>query len=129
MLLERHSGATYVPHQRYVIDRGVTTTGITAAVPTTLALVEAIGSSEKAQAIMEYAGVATELPGGPPYGYLYCAHIGRTKEQIEIRRVDRGSLDAHDYFVILGFRDWHVGERNLQNTISLHRGIQLQRCA
>ncbi|HEY0879848.1 MAG TPA: DJ-1/PfpI family protein [Zeimonas sp.] len=53
-----HPGATYVPHQRYVIDRGVaTTTGITASVPVTLALVEAIGGPEKAQAIAAELGV------------------------------------------------------------------------
>src|SRR5215831_429136 len=62
-------------------------------------------------------------------GNLDGAHIGRPKEQAEIRRVDRGSLDAHDHFVILGLRDRHIGERQLQNTLLLHRGIQLQRCA
>ena len=37
-VLERHPGATYVAHQRYVVDRDVaTTTGITASVPTMLA--------------------------------------------------------------------------------------------
>ncbi|MDT3680352.1 MAG: DJ-1/PfpI family protein [Burkholderiaceae bacterium] len=61
-LLE-HAGATYVPHQRYVIDRGVaTTTGITASVPATLALVEAIGGREKAQAIATELGVRSWTP-------------------------------------------------------------------
>ena len=62
-LLERHPGATYVPHQRYVVDRGVaTTTGITASVPTTLALVEAIGGREKAQALAAELGVTAWSP-------------------------------------------------------------------
>ena len=55
-LLKRHPSAVYVPHQRYVIDGAVaTTTGITASVPTMLALVEAIGGSEKARALANRA--------------------------------------------------------------------------
>ena len=62
-LIERHPSATYVPHQRYVIDRGVaTTTGITASVPTMLALVEAIGGRDKAQALAADLGVSTWSP-------------------------------------------------------------------
>ncbi|AGU51091.1 ThiJ/PfpI domain-containing protein [Variovorax paradoxus B4] len=62
-LLKRHAGATYVPHQRYVMDRGVaTTTGITASVPTMLALVEAIGGQEKAKALAAELGVASWTP-------------------------------------------------------------------
>ncbi len=61
-LLE-HPGATYVPHQRYVIDRGVaTTTGITASLPATLALVEAIGGPEKAKAIAAELGARSWQP-------------------------------------------------------------------
>ena len=62
-LLKRHPGAVYVPHQRYVIDRDVaTTTGITASVPTMLALVEAIGGREKAQALAAELGVDSWSP-------------------------------------------------------------------
>ncbi|KWT94045.1 MULTISPECIES: DJ-1/PfpI family protein [unclassified Variovorax] len=62
-LLRRHPGATYVPNRRYVVDRGVaTTTGITASVPTTLALVEAIGGRDRAQALAAELGVATWDP-------------------------------------------------------------------
>jgi putative intracellular protease/amidase len=51
-------GATHVPHQRYLIDQGVaTTTGITASVPATLALVEAIGGRDRARAVAEELGV------------------------------------------------------------------------
>lgn len=52
-------GATFVPHRRYVVDRGVaTTTGITASVPMTLALVEAIGGAARARALADELGVA-----------------------------------------------------------------------
>ncbi|RST49620.1 thiamine biosynthesis protein ThiJ [Variovorax sp. DXTD-1] len=62
-LHKRHPGATYVPHQRYVVDRGVaTTTGITASVPTMLALLEAIGGPEKAKAVATELGVASWSP-------------------------------------------------------------------
>lgn len=62
-LLERHPSAVYVPHQRYVIDGDVaTTTGITASVPTMLALVEAIGGQEKAQALAAELGVDSWTP-------------------------------------------------------------------
>jgi putative intracellular protease/amidase len=62
-LLKRHSGAIYVPHQRYVIDGSVaTTTGITASVPTMLALVEAIGGREKAQTLARELGVDSWSP-------------------------------------------------------------------
>jgi putative intracellular protease/amidase len=60
ILLKRHPSAVYVPHQRYVIDGSVaTTTGVTASVPTMLALVEAIGGHEKAQALATELGVAS----------------------------------------------------------------------
>lgn len=63
MLLKRHPGATYVPHRRYVIDRGVaTTTGITASVPATLALVEAIGGPDKARGLAAELGVSAWSP-------------------------------------------------------------------
>jgi putative intracellular protease/amidase len=62
-LLRRHPGATYVPNRRYLIDRGVaTTTGITASVPTVLALVEAIGGRNRAQALATELGVAARDP-------------------------------------------------------------------
>ena len=52
-----------MPHQRYVIDGSVaTTTGITASVPAMLALVEAIGGREQAQALATGLGVASWSP-------------------------------------------------------------------
>ena len=62
-VLERHPRAIYVPDQRYVIDRDVaTTTGITATMPTMLALVEAIGGRGKAQALAGELGVDSWSP-------------------------------------------------------------------
>ena len=62
-LLKRHPGCVYVPHQRYVIDGAVaTTTGITASVPTMLALVEAIDGRGKAQALATELGVDSWSP-------------------------------------------------------------------
>jgi hypothetical protein len=62
-LLKRHPSAVYVPHQRYVIDGSVaTTTGVTASVPTMLALVEAIGGRAKAQALAAELGVPSWSP-------------------------------------------------------------------
>lgn len=62
-LIERHPNAVYVPHQRYVIDRDVaTTTGITASVPTMLALVEAIGGRARAQALADELSVSSWTP-------------------------------------------------------------------
>jgi putative intracellular protease/amidase len=70
-LLKRHPGATHVPHQRYLVDRGVaTTTGITASVPTMLALVEAIGGRAKAEALAAELGAAAWDPAhdSTPFG-------------------------------------------------------------
>jgi hypothetical protein len=61
--LDRHPRAVYVPDRRYVVDRDVATaTGITASVPTMLALVEAIGGRAKAQALAVELGVDSWSP-------------------------------------------------------------------
>jgi transcriptional regulator GlxA family with amidase domain len=61
--MKRHPTAVYVPNQRYVIDRDVaTTTGITASVPTMIALVEAIGGRGKAEALAADLGVGSWTP-------------------------------------------------------------------
>jgi putative intracellular protease/amidase len=63
-LQKKHPAAVYVPNQRYLVDRGVaTTTGITASVPTMLALVEAIGGSGRARALADELGVSSWNPG------------------------------------------------------------------
>jgi putative intracellular protease/amidase len=62
-LLRRHPGATHVPNQRYVADRGVaTTTGVTASLPAMLALVQALGGRAKAQALAAELGVTAWTP-------------------------------------------------------------------
>lgn len=62
-VLERHPGATHVPHQRYLVDRGVaTTTGITASIPVALALVEAVGGRDKAAQIAAELGASSWSP-------------------------------------------------------------------
>jgi len=60
---KQHPSATFVPHRRYVADRGVaTTTGITASVPTMLALVESIGGEERARSLAAELGVESWTP-------------------------------------------------------------------
>lgn len=62
-IAKQHPGASFVPHRRYVADRGVaTTTGITASVPTMLALVEALGGEERARAVADELGVKAWTP-------------------------------------------------------------------
>lgn len=57
-LLSRSPTIQYVPDRRMVADRGVvTTTGITASVPTALAMVQAIAGSGRADALARELGV------------------------------------------------------------------------
>ncbi len=59
-MLKRHPSIRYVPDRRMVIDgRVVTTTGITASIPTTLMLIEAIAGADKARAVARDLGVAS----------------------------------------------------------------------
>jgi putative intracellular protease/amidase len=56
---ERHPTMRYVRDRRYVIDRGVgTTTGISASLPLSLALVEAVAGPERAKALAAEVGAA-----------------------------------------------------------------------
>jgi putative intracellular protease/amidase len=53
----------YTPNRRYVADHGVvTTTGVSASLPATLALVEAIAGHEKAASVAARLGVDNWLP-------------------------------------------------------------------
>lgn len=62
-LTDNHPDAQYVPHRRYVVEDNVaTTTGITASVPTMLALIEAIGGRDKAESLAAEFGVESWTP-------------------------------------------------------------------
>jgi putative intracellular protease/amidase len=57
-LRERHPSIEYVPNRRIVADRGVvTTTGISASMPMSLTLIEAIAGREKAEAVARGLGL------------------------------------------------------------------------
>jgi putative intracellular protease/amidase len=57
-LREKHPSMQYVPNRRIVVDRGVaTTTGITASIPMSLTLIEAIAGREKAEAVARDIGL------------------------------------------------------------------------
>ncbi len=57
-LRRKHPTMEWVPDRRYVTDNGVTSsTGITASIPTMLALVEAIAGRERAAAVAAHIGV------------------------------------------------------------------------
>jgi hypothetical protein len=59
-LREGHPTMRWARDRRYVPDRGVvTTTGITASIPVSLAVVEAIAGRERAAAVAESLGVAS----------------------------------------------------------------------
>jgi putative intracellular protease/amidase len=97
-LLER-PGATYVPHQRYVIDRGVaTTTGITASIPATLALVEALGGRAKAQAIAAELGVASWSPehDSTPFGLNFSRAVSYLWAKAAFWRREDWIVDVRD---------------------------------
>jgi len=57
-MLDRHPTIRYVKDRRFVVDRGVaTTTGITASIPMSLTLIEAIAGRDKAEAVGRHLGV------------------------------------------------------------------------
>jgi putative intracellular protease/amidase len=96
---DRHPGAIYVPHQRYVIDRGVaTTTGVTASVPATLALVEAIGGRAKAQALAAELGVDSWTPqhDSSPFRLGFGRAWDYALNKIAFWRRERWSIDVRD---------------------------------
>lgn len=59
-LVEENPSMHWVPHRRYVADRGVvTTTGVSASLPVSLALVEAIAGTERARTLADELGVSS----------------------------------------------------------------------
>jgi putative intracellular protease/amidase len=98
-IADRHPGASYVPHQRYVFDRGVaTTTGVTASVPTMLALVEAIGGRAKAQALAAELGVDSWTPqhDSTPYGLSFGRAWDYAVNKVAFWRHERWSVEVRD---------------------------------
>lgn len=97
--IERHPSAVYVPNRRYVIDRGVaTTTGITASVPTMLALVEAIGGRSKAQALAVELGVDSWNPvhDSSAFGLNASRMWSYVLNKAAFWRHERWRLDVHE---------------------------------
>ena len=69
-MLEADPTIRWVPHRRYVADRGVvTTTGVSAALPLSLALVEAISGRSEAGAVAARLGVTDWSRGHDSSGY------------------------------------------------------------
>jgi transcriptional regulator GlxA family with amidase domain len=57
-LRKEHPSMQYVPNRRFVVDHGVaTTTGITASMPMSLTLIEAIAGRDKAEAVARDLGL------------------------------------------------------------------------
>ena len=57
-LRDKHPAVRYVPDRRFVVDQGVaTTTGITASMPISLTLIEAIAGREQAEVVARDLGV------------------------------------------------------------------------
>ena len=57
-LREKHPSMQYVPNRRFVVDHGIaTTTGITASMPMSLTLIEAIAGRDKAEAVARDLGL------------------------------------------------------------------------
>jgi transcriptional regulator GlxA family with amidase domain len=57
-MLDRHPAIEYVADRRIVVDRGVvTTTGVTASMPVSLTLIEAIAGREKARTVARDVGL------------------------------------------------------------------------
>lgn len=59
-LQERHPSLRFVPNRRFVVDRGVaTTTGVSASMPMSLTLIEAIAGRGKAEQMAHELGIAS----------------------------------------------------------------------
>lgn len=98
-LVERHPTGTYVPNQRYVVDRDVaTTTGISASVPATLALVEAIGGRDKAQGLAAELGVPAWSPvhDSRPFYLDAGRRVSYLLSKVAFWRNEKWSVDVRD---------------------------------
>jgi putative intracellular protease/amidase len=98
-LRESHPTAIYVPHQRYVIDKNIaTTTGITASVPTMLALIESISGRDKAAALATEFGVASWTPvhDSSLFGLNFSRGFSFILNKLAFWRDDRMRVDVVD---------------------------------
>ena len=94
-----HPRASFVSNQRYVVDRGIaTTTGITASVPTTIALVEAIAGPERAKALAEELGVAAWTPAhdSSRFGLNGERRWGYVVDKLAFWRHEQRAIDVQD---------------------------------
>lgn len=138
-LPKRHPGAIHVPHQRYVFDRGVASaTGITASVPVSLALVEAIGGRDKAQALSDELGVDT---WGPVHDSSRFELNGRRRWNFIVNKAtawwrhERWSVDvtngSDDIALALAADAWSrtgrvsVVAASVSNVVTLRSGLKL----
>jgi putative intracellular protease/amidase len=98
-LLKRHPGAQHVPDQRYVVDRDVaTSTGITASIPTVLALVEAIGGTARAEAVAQALGVASwgTAHDSARFGLTFGRGLAYVRQAAAFWLDERWQVDVHD---------------------------------
>lgn len=98
-LLKRHPGAQHVPDQRYLIDRGVaTTTGISASLPATLALVEALGGTARAQAVAQELGVASwsAAHDSARFSLTFARGLAYVRQGASFWLDEHWQLDVHD---------------------------------
>jgi transcriptional regulator GlxA family with amidase domain len=98
-LREDHPSAVYVPHQRYVIDDNIaTTTGITASVPTMLALIESIGGRDKAQRLATEIGVSSWTPAHDSslFGLNFSRGLSYILNKLAFWRDDEMRVDVSD---------------------------------
>ena len=98
-LLKRHPGAQHVPDQRYVVDRGVaTTTGISASIPATLALVEAIGGTARAEAVAQELGVTSWGPAhdSARFGLTFGRGLAYVRQSAAFWLDEHWQVDVHD---------------------------------
>jgi putative intracellular protease/amidase len=98
-VLDSHPSAVYVPHQRYVVDGDVaTTTGITASVPTMIALVESIGGWEKAQALADDLGVESWTPAhdSAQFGLTATRMLSYVLNKVAIWRREHWRVDVEN---------------------------------
>ncbi len=92
-------GATFVPHRRYVVDGDVaTTTGITASVPMTLALVEAIGGAPRARALAAELGVPSWTPAhdSTRFGLDLARRAAYIADTLTFWRRERREIEVRD---------------------------------